>query len=159
MDIAVTLVIQGLAFFAVAWIVMRFGWPLIIGAIEERRKKIAEGLAAANKGQKDLDDAKVQAQQIIREAREKANHIVDQASKRSNEMIDEAKHAASDEGQRQLAQAREGIQLETTRAREGLRQEIGNLAVSGASRLLQREIDPRTHAELLDRLATEIASG
>src|ERR1700754_1608658 len=156
MDMAVTLVIQGLAFFAVAWIVMRFGWPLIIGAIEERQKKIADGLAAANKGQKDLDDAKVQAQQIIREAREKANHIVDQASKRSNEMIDEAKHAASDEGQRLLAQAREGIQLETTRAREGLRQEIGNLAVSGASRLLQREIDPRTHAELLDRLSAEI---
>jgi F-type H+-transporting ATPase subunit b len=159
MDLTVTIIIQGLAFFAVAWLVMRFGWPHIIGAIEERQKKIADGLAAANKGQKDLDEAKVKAQEIIREARDKAVQIVDQAGKRSNEIVEDAKTAASAEGQRLLGQAREGITLETTRAREGLRREVGALAVSGAASLLGREIDARTHAELLDKLAAEIARG
>ncbi len=159
MDLTVTIVIQGLAFFAVAWLVMRFGWPHIIGAIEERQKKIAEGLAAANKGQKDLDEAKVRAQDIIKEARDKAVQIVDQAGKRSNEIVEDAKSTASTEGQRLLGQARESIVLESTRAREGLRQEVGALAVSGAARLLGREIDAKTHADLLDKLAAEIARG
>ena len=83
MNIGVTLIIQGVAFFAVVLIVMRFGWPHIMGAIETRQKQIAEGLAAGNKGQKDLDDAKVKSQEIIREARDKAVQIVDQASKRA----------------------------------------------------------------------------
>ena len=138
---------------------MKFGWPHIIGAIEERQKKIADGLAAANKGQKDLDEAKVRAQDIIKEARDKAVQIVDQASKRSNEIVEDAKSTATTEGQRLLGQARESIQLESTRAREGLRQEVGALAVSGASRLLGREIDAKTHADLLDKLAAEIARG
>jgi F-type H+-transporting ATPase subunit b len=159
MDLTVTIIIQGLAFFAVALLVMQFGWPHIIGAIEARQKKIAEGLAAANKGQKDLDEAKVKAAEIIKEARDKAVQIVDQAGKRSNEMVEEAKSAANAEGQRLLGQAREGIQLETTRAREGLRQEVGALAVSGAASLLGREIDAKTHADLLDKLAAEIARG
>jgi len=159
MDIAVTLIIQGVAFFVVVLIVMRFGWPPIMAAIEARRKQIAEGLAAGTRAQKDLDDAKVKAQEIIREARDKAVQIVDQAGKRSNEMVEEAKSAANAEGQRLLGQAREGIQLETTRAREGLRQEVGALAVSGAASLLGREIDAKTHADLLDKLAAEIARG
>ncbi len=159
MDLTVTIVIQGLAFFAVAWAFMHWFWPLINRAIEERQKKIAEGLAAANRGQKDLDEAKVKAQEIIREARDKAAQIVDQASKRSNEIVDDAKTTAMNEGQRLLGQAREGIELETTRAREGLRQEVATLAVNGASRLLGREIDAKAHADLLDQLATEIARG
>ena len=159
MDLTITIFIQGLAFFAVALLVMRFGWPHIIGAIEERQKKIAEGLAAADKGQKDLDDAKAKAAEIIREARDKAVQIVDQANKRGNELVEDAKASASAEGQRLLGQARENIVLESTRAREGLRQEVGALAVSGASRLLGREIDARTHADLIDKLAAEIARG
>ncbi|MBS0612323.1 MAG: F0F1 ATP synthase subunit B [Proteobacteria bacterium] len=159
MDLTITIVIQGLAFFAVAWLVMKFGWPHIIGAMEERQKKIAEGLAAANRGQKDLDEAKAKAQEIIREARDKAVQIVDQANKRGNEIVEDAKNSATSEGQRLLSQARESIALESTRAREGLRREVGSLAVSGASRLLGREIDSRTHADLLDKLAAEIAGG
>ncbi len=159
MDIAVTLVIQGVAFFAVVLIVMRFGWPHIIGAIEERRKKIAEGLAAGTRAQKDLDDAKVRAQEIIREARDKAVQIVDQASKRSAEIIEEAKSTAIAEGQRLVTQAHEEIALDTTRAREGLRKQVASLAVQGASHLLEREIDPKTHADLLDKLELEIANG
>jgi F-type H+-transporting ATPase subunit b len=159
MDIAVTLIIQGVAFFAVVLIVMRFGWPHIMAAIEERQKKIAEGLAAGNKGQKDLDEAKVKAQEIIREARDKAVQIVDQASKRAAEIVEEAKATAHAEGQRIIAQAHEEIALETTRARESLRKEVANLAVQGASRLLEREIDARTHAQLLDKLDLEVANG
>ena len=159
MDLTITIFIQALAFFAVALLVMKFGWPHIIGAIEERQKKIAEGLAAANRGQKDLDEAKAKAQEIIREARDKAVQIVDQANKRGNEIVEDAKGTATAEGQRLLGQARESIALESTRAREGLRQEVGALAVSGASRLLGREIDARTHAELLDQLSAEIAGG
>lgn len=159
MNLTITIVIQGLAFFAVAWLVMKFGWPHIIGAIEERQKKIAEGLAAADKGQQDLDEAKARAQEIIREARDKAMQIVDQANRRGNEIVEDAKNTAISEGQRLLGQARESISLESARAREGLRQEVGALAVSGASRLLGREIDAKAHAELLDQLAAEIARG
>ncbi|HEY1312510.1 MAG TPA: F0F1 ATP synthase subunit B [Steroidobacteraceae bacterium] len=159
MDIAVTLVIQGLVFFGVAWLVMKFGWPFIIGAIEARQKKIADGLAAANKSQKDLDEAQARSKEIIREARDRAAQIVDQAGKRSNEMVEEAKGTAAGEAQRLIAQAHDEVARETTRAREGLRQEVGKLAVEGASRLLGREIDASTHAELLDQLAAEVANG
>ena len=159
MDIAVTLVIQGLVFFAVAWIVMKFGWPFILAAIETRQKKIAEGLAAASKSQKDLDEAQARSKEILREARDRAAQIVEQAGKRSSEMVEEAKGTASTEAQRVISQARDEVARETTRAREGLRKEVGRLAVEGASRLLEREIDPKTHAELLDKLAAEVAGG
>jgi len=159
MNLTVTIIIQGLAFFAVALMVMRWGWPYIIGKIDERRAKIAAGLAAADRGQRDLDEAKVKAQEIIREAREKAQQIVDQASKRANEIVEEAKGTATAEGQRLVAQAHEEIALEVTRAREGLRKQVATLAVQGASHLLEREIDAKTHADLLDKLDLEIASG
>ena len=159
MDIAVTLIIQGVAFFAVVLIVMKFGWPHIIKAIEDRQKKIAEGLAAGSKAQKDLDEAKVRAQEIIREARDKAAQLVDQAGKRANEIVDEARQTALAEGQRLLTQAHEEIALDTTKAREGLRKQVATLAVQGASRLLEREIDPKTHAQLLDKLDLELANG
>jgi F-type H+-transporting ATPase subunit b len=159
MDIAVTLVIQGIAFFAVVLLVMRFGWPSIMAAIETRQKQIAEGLAAGNKGQKDLDEAKVKSQEIIREARDKAVQIVDQASKRANEIVEEAKVTAQSEAQRIVTQAHEEIALDTTKARESLRKQVANLAVQGASRLLEREIDPKTHAQLLDKLDLEVANG
>jgi F-type H+-transporting ATPase subunit b len=159
MDIAVTLVIQGLVFFISAWVVMKFLWPNIITAIETRQKKIAEGLAAANRSQKDLDEAQARAKEILREARDKAAQLVEQAGKRSNEIVDEAKGTASVEAQRLIVHAHEEVALETTRAREGLRQEVGRLAIAGASQLLGREIDARTHAELLDKLSAEIARG
>ena len=159
MDIAVTLIIQGVAFFAVVLIVMKFGWPHIIKAIEDRQKKIAEGLAAGSKAQKDLDEAKVRAQEIIREARDKASQLVDQAGKRANEIVEEARQTAITEGQRLLTQAHEEIALDTTKAREGLRKQVASLAVQGASRLLEREIDPKTHAQLLDKLDLELANG
>jgi F-type H+-transporting ATPase subunit b len=159
MSITVTLIIQGLAFFAVAWLVMQFGWPHINAAIEERQKKIADGLAAADKGAKSLDAAKDAANDIIKAARDQASKIVDQAGRRSNEMIDEAKTAASAEGQRLVSDAKAEVALESTRAREQLRKEVATLAVSGASKLLGREIDAKAHADLLDKLALEIERG
>jgi F-type H+-transporting ATPase subunit b len=159
MDLALTLVIQGVVFFLVAWGVMKFIWPTIIEMIEARQKKIAEGLAAASKGEKELDEAEARSKEIIREARDRAAQIVDQASKRSNEIVEEAKGTATGEAQRLVAQAHDEVARETTRAREGLRQEVGKLAVEGASRLLGREIDAKAHAELLDKLAAEVAHG
>ena len=159
MDIAVTLIIQGVAFFLVVLVVMKFLWPPLMAAIEERRTKIAEGLAAGSRAQKDLDEAKVKAQEIIREARDKAVQIVDQAGKRSAEIVEEAKSTAIAEGQRIVTQAREEIALDTTKAREGLRKQVASLAVQGASHLLEREIDPAAHAALLDKLELEIANG
>src|ERR1700688_1143218 len=159
MNLALTLVIQGVVFFLVAWAVMKFFWPWLMGAIEERQKKIADGLAAASKSEKDLEEADKRSKEIIREARDRAAQIVDQAGKRSNEIVEEAKGTASSEAQRLVDQARDEVARETTRARAGLAREVGMLAVEGASRLLQREIDPRTHAELLDKLAAEVARG
>jgi F-type H+-transporting ATPase subunit b len=159
MNIAITLVIQGIVFFLGAWIVMKLIWPPLMNAIEARQKKIAEGLAAAAKSEKDLSEAEARSKEIMREARDRAAQILDQAGKRSNEIVDEAKGAASTEAQRLLAQARDEVAIESSRAREGLRREVGKLAVEGASRLLEREIDPKTHAELLDKLAAEVARG
>jgi F-type H+-transporting ATPase subunit b len=159
MNIAITLVIQGVVFFLGAWIVMKLIWPPLVNAIEARRKRIADGLAAAAQGEKDLSAAEARSKDILREARDKAAQIIDLAGKRSNEMIDEAKDSASAEAQRLIAQAHDEAMRESAQARERLRQEVGNLAIEGAARLLGREIDPRTHAALLDELAAQVAGG
>ena len=159
MDLALTLVIQGVVFFLVAWAVMKFIWPHIMDIIEKRQKTIADGLAAASKGAQDLEEAESRSKEIIREARDRAAQIVDMAGKRSNEIVEEAKGAAASEAQRLVAQAHDEVSRESARAREGLRQEVGKLAVEGASRLLGREIDPKAHADLLDQLAAEVARG
>ena len=159
MNLALTLVIQGVVFFLVAWAVMKFFWPAIMSAIETRQKKIAEGLAAANKSEQDLQQAEERAKQIIREARERAAQIVDMAGKRSNEIVEEARGTASSEAQRLVSQAHDEVARESSRAREQLSKEVGKLAVEGASRLLGREIDAKAHAELLDKLAAEVARG
>jgi F-type H+-transporting ATPase subunit b len=159
MNLAITLVIQGVVFFLVAWAVMKFFWPAIMNAIETRQKKIADGLAAASKSEKDLGEAEARSKEIIREARDRAAQIVDLAGKRSNEIVEEAKGTASSEAQRLVAKAQDDAARESTRAREQLSKEVGKLAVAGASQLLGREIDPKTHAELLDKLAAEIARG
>jgi F-type H+-transporting ATPase subunit b len=158
-NINLTLIVQMLVFIALIWFTMKFVWPMILGPMKEREQKIAQGLAAAAKSEKDLNEAEARSKEILREARDKATQIVDQAGKRSAEMVEEAKGTASGEAQRLLNQAREEATLEASRAREGLRREVGRLAVEGASRLLEREIDPKTHAELLDKLASEIARG
>ncbi|HSR66229.1 MAG TPA: F0F1 ATP synthase subunit B [Xanthomonadaceae bacterium] len=152
-----TLVIQGFAFFAVAWLVMKFGWPPIIAAIEERQQKIAEGLAAADRSQKDLAQAQDKVNEALREARTKANEIIEQAHQRANQIIDAAKNDAIAEAGRQKALAEAEIAAAANRAREDLRRQVSTLAVAGAEKLLRREIDPNAHKALLDELASELA--
>ena len=135
---------------------MKFIWPPLIRAIDDRRKKIADGLAAAERGHKELQNANGEAQVIINEAREKALKIVDQANRRSGEIIEEARSTATSEGQRLVGDARQEAALEQARARDQLRKDVGSLAVAGASRLLEREIDPKAHADLIEQLAREI---
>lgn len=156
MDINLTFIVQGLAFFAVAWLVMKFGWPHIIAAIEERQQKIAEGLAAADNAQKNLAQAEERVAEELKAARAKANEIIDQAHQRANQIVDAAKTEAIAEGQRQKALAEGDIAAAANRAREDLRRQVSVLAVSGAEKLLRREIDGNAHKALLDELAAEI---
>lgn len=151
-----TLVIQGLAFFAVAWLVMKFIWPPIIAAIEERQQKIAEGLAAADNAQKNLAQAEEKANEELKAARAKANEIIDQAHQRANQIVDAAKAEAIVEATRQKALAEADIAATANRAREDLRRQVSALAVTGAEKLLRREIDASAHKALLDELAAEI---
>jgi len=158
MDINLTFVVQGLAFFAVAWLVMKFGWPHIMAAIEERQQKIAEGLAAADNSQKALAQAEEKANEELKAARAKANEIIEQAHQRANQIVDAAKTEAISEGQRQKALAESEIEAATNRAREDLRRQVSALAVTGAEKLLRREIDANAHKVLLDELASQLSA-
>jgi len=156
MDINATFIGQILVFLILIWFFGKFITPVIGKAIDERQKKIAEGLSAADRGQKSLDEAKVRAEVVIREARDRANQIIDQASKRSNEIVDAAKQSALSEGDRLIAAAKQQIELETSKARESLRREVADLTVRSAAKVLGREIDPARHADILGKLAAEI---
>lgn len=156
MDFNLTLVIQGLAFFTVAWLVMKFGWPNIMAAIEQRQAQIAEGLAAADRSKKDLAQAEEKVNEALREARGKAAEIIAQAEARANQIIDAAREEAIAEGNRQKAAAQAEIVSAATRAKEELRKQVSSLAVAGAEKLIRREIDGNAHKALLDELAAEI---
>jgi F-type H+-transporting ATPase subunit b len=158
MQINATLIGQAIGFLILIWFTWRFIWPPLLKAIDDRQKKIADGLAAANRGQKDLDEAKSQALEIIREARTKATQIVDQANSRGNQMVEEARGTAIAEGERLITAARSDIATESTRVRGELRGEVARLAVAGASQLLKREVNAQTHAALLDELAQRIVT-
>jgi len=136
--------------------VMKWVWPVILGAMDERERKIAQGLAAAEKGEQELAAARGKADEIVREARERANQIIDHAQHRANDLVEQAKGTASSEGARLIAAAQQQIELDTTRARESLRREVAGIAVGAAAKLLGREIDAKKHADLLDQLATEV---
>lgn len=156
MDINLTLIIQSLAFFAVAWVVMKFGWPNIMAAIEERQAKIAEGLAAADRSKKDLASAEEKVNEVLREARAKANEIIAQAEARRLQIIDAAKDEAVAEAQRVKASALGEIEQSVNKAREELRKQVSSLAMAGAEKLIRREIDETAHKAMLDELASEI---
>jgi len=156
MNLNATLIVQVAVLVILGWITMKYIWPPLIRAIDDRRKKIADGLAAAERGYKELQSANGEAQIIVNEAREKALKIVDQANRRSGEIVEEARSTAVAEGQRLVGDARQEAALAQTRARDQLRKEVASLAVAGASRLLEREIDPKAHAELIEQLAREI---
>jgi F-type H+-transporting ATPase subunit b len=155
-NINLTLVVQMVVFATLIWGTMKWIWPQILSAMDERQRKIAQGLAAAEEGEKELSQARDKADAIIREARERANQIIDHAQHRANEVVEQAKGTASSEGARIVAAAQQQIELDTTRAKESLRREVAGIAVGAASKLLGREIDARAHADLLEQLAEEI---
>jgi F-type H+-transporting ATPase subunit b len=159
MNLNATLFVQLAVFFILSWVTMKFIWPPLIAAIDERRKKIADGLASAEKADKSLAEAKASATVVLKEAHVQASKIIEQANRRSNELVEEARGTAIAEGQRLIGTAREQVELDSNRARAELSKEVAAIAVSGASKLLGREIDARTHADLLDKLALEIERG
>lgn len=156
MNIGFTLIAQAIAFAALVWIIATKIWPPLLNAIEERQKKIAEGLAAADRSQKDLAQAEEKVEVLVREARAKANEIIEQAHGRANQILEKAKDEAVELANRQKAAAEDEIATAVFRAKEDLRKQVSVLAVAGAERLIKREIDANAHKALLDDLATEI---
>jgi F-type H+-transporting ATPase subunit b len=155
-NINLTLIVQMLVFALLVFGTMKYIWPHILNAMEERSRKIAQGLAAAEKGEQELTEARGKADAIVRESRERANHIIEQAQHRASDLVEQAKSAASSEAARLVAAAQQQIELDTTRARESLRREVAGIAVRAASKLLGREVDARAHADLLDKFTAQI---
>lgn len=156
MNINATLILQSIAMMIFVWFSMKFLWPPLMKAMDERRERIAEGLAASDRAEKELEAAKVTAGQQIREARDKAGEIVDQASNRHSQILEQAKQDANAERNRQVSAAEADIAQATNQAREELRSSVASLAVLGASKILEKEIDADAHRELLDKLIAEI---
>lgn len=156
MNINLTLIAQAIAFATLTWLIATMVWPPLLQAIEERQKKIAEGLAAAERSQKDLAQAQEKVNEALKEARAKANEIIAQAEARAAQIVEAAKQEAIAEGQRQKALAEAEIEASAFRAKEALRREVGAIAVAGAEKLIRREIDAKAHAALIDELAAQI---
>jgi len=156
MNINATLIGQGIAFFLFVVFCMKYVWPPILHALEERKKKIADGLAAGEHGKREQALAEERAKELLRQAKEQAGEIITRADKRAAEIVEEAKGDAKVEGQRQLTAARAEIEQELNRVKEGLRGEVVSIALAGAGKVLEREVDEATHAELLNKLAAEI---
>jgi len=156
MNINLTLFGQSITFIVFVWFCMKFVWPPIMGALQERQKRIADGLAAAERGQHEQELAEKAAAEKLHEAKEQAGEIIAHAQKRASEIVDEAKDDARTEGERLLAAAQSEIEQEVNRAKETLRQQVAGIAVAGASKVLEREIDESAHGDILDKLVAEI---
>ena len=156
MNINATLIGQSIAFMVFVWFCMKFVWPPITGALAERKKKIAEGLEAAERGMQSQERAQVQVQAQLTEAKQQASEIINQAQKRANEIVEEAKGAATQEGERIKAAAHSDIEKEINGAKEQLRSQVSVLAVAGAEKVLNKEINADVHRAVLDDLASQI---
>ena len=156
MDINMTLIGQTIAMIVFVWFCMKFIWPPLLAAIEDRQQTIADGLAAADKGQESLEKATAEAGGIIAEARKQATGILDQAHARANEIVADGKADGTKERERQLTAAKAEIEQETNRAREELRGQVSAVALSGAEKILRREIDAAEHNDILGKLAQEL---
>jgi len=156
MNINLTLIAQAATFALFIWFSARFIWPYLMAAMEARQKQIAEGLAAAERGRQDLEQAAVRTADMLKEARQQAQEILAQAERRASQIIEEAKGAATQEGQRLVAGAKAEIEQEVARARETLRTQVAALALAGAEQILRREVDARVHAELLSSLQNQL---
>ncbi len=156
MNINVTLFYQMIFFILFVWFTKRFVWSPLIGAIHARRTTIADGLAAAEKGQQAEEEGHKKAEQFVSQAKEQASEIISKAEKQGAELVEEARNTAKDEGERILSAARGEIETEVNKAKESLRAQVSELAVAGAQQILKKEVDAKVHAELLDRLAAKL---
>ncbi len=156
MNINFTLIAQALTFAVLIWFTVTFVWPPLLRAIEKRQKDIADGLAAAQEGKSALEVASRKSELAISEAKGKAGDIIAQAEKRGAQIVEEAKQQAKAEGDRIIAGAQAEIDQEVNRAKEGLRSQVSTLAVAGAEKILRKEIDKKSHSELLSKLSAEL---
>ncbi len=156
MNLNLTLLFQVLFFIVFVWFSKKYVWTPIIGALVDRKTQIADGLAAAEKGQMAEAEGRKQAEQVISEAKAQANEIIGRAEKHGTELIEEAKEAAKSEGERIVSAARSDIDTELNKAKESLRGQVSELAVAGAQQILKREVDAKSHTDLLDQLAAKL---
>ena len=156
MNINATLLVQALSFAALIWFTVRFIWPMLTDAIDDRNKRIADGLAAAEKGRQALEQSARQVEETLKDARNRAIDVLAQADKRAAELIEQAKNAAREEGNREKAAAKAEIEQEYARAREQLREHVAALAVAGAEKILRREVDAKAHGDLLASIRQQI---
>jgi F-type H+-transporting ATPase subunit b len=155
-SINATLIAQMIVFLILIWITMKYIWPVLMKAMDDRAKRIAEGLSAAERARKELADADARVADEIKKARSEAMSIIDKAHQHANQIVEKAKQDAIVEATRQKATAAADIENMTHRAREELRGQVATLAVSGAEKILRREIDASAHKALLDQLVAEM---
>lgn len=156
MNINATLIGQSIAFLFFVWFCMKYVWPPLTKMLDERQQKIADGLAAADKAEKDLASANNQVAELLKEARAEAQGIIEQANRRAGQIVEESKTQAREEGDRLKAAAMAEITQETNRAREALRAQVATLAVAGAERILGEHLDEAANSRLIDDLAAEL---
>jgi len=156
LDINLTLVVQMLVFAAFVLFTMKLVWPPLAKALEERQDKIADGLSAAERGRKELELAQHRVKDELKQAKIQSSDIVDKANKRASQIIEEAKYAARREAQIQAKLAQEQLVQQVNHAKEELRKHVAKLAISGAEKILKREVDAKANSDLLDNLIEEI---
>jgi len=156
MNFNATLIGQMITFAVFVWFCMKYIWPPLMAALDERNARIADGLAAAQRGQQDLEDAKAKVGESLTEAKQQAQEIINQAQKRANEIVDEAKDVAREEADKIKAAATADIDQQVNSAREHLRKEVSSIALAGAEQILKREVDAKAHAAVLDELVAQI---
>ena len=156
MSLNATLLIQMTVFAVVVLFSMKFIWPMIMEAIEERNKSISDGLAAAEKGQKKLNEAETEVNALIKEAKQKATTILDQANTRATGIVESAKSEGTSEREKIISSAHDEAQQELSKLRESLRKEVAGLAISGAEKILSREINKSDHKDMVDELANKL---
>jgi F-type H+-transporting ATPase subunit b len=156
MNINLTLLAQAATFALFIWFTAKLVWPYLMRAVEARQKQIAEGLAAAERGRQDLEQAAVRTADMLRDARQQAQDILAQADRRASQIIEEAKLAAGEEGARLVTGAKAEIEQEVSRARESLRSHVAALAVAGAEQILKREVDRNVHGQLLNEIQGQL---
>ncbi len=156
MNINFTLISQAIAFSVFIWFTVKYVWPPLLRAIEERQKTIADGLAAGERGRHELELASQRSSDVLKEAKQQASEIIVQAEKRATEIVEEAKNVAKTEGDRIKVGAQAEIEQEIFSAKESLRQQVADLAVAGATKILRREVDAKAHSDLLDSIQEEL---